>query len=444
MTRRSILTAATILLGCWGGLAAAGPAPKPNVLVIISDDHGWQDYGFMGHPRIATPALDQLAARSLTFHRGYSPVPLCRPSLASIATGLYPHQHGVTGNDPALPDQGVNSMGARGNPKYARYYETIINNFRSRPNFVRQLVSQGYRALETGKWWEGDPVKSAGFSHAMTRGEAQGSRHGDAGLEIGRQGLTPITRFLEESGSRPWLVWYAPMLPHTPHNPPAELLEKHLKFAPGEAVARYWACVEWFDQTCGELLAYLDEKQLRDNTIVLYTTDNGWIQDPGNANGCMPRSKLSPHEGGIRTPIMISWPGRIAPGTDRDHLATNLDLWPTLAALLEIPAPTGLPGINLTDSAAVAKRDAIFGEHYAHDIADVDAPTSSLRNRWIIDGWWKLIVPDPRHLPARQAELYDLRQDPWERRDLASAEAGRLAELRRKLDAWWTPPAAGR
>ena len=99
---------------CFVAVLGVIAAPlKPNVVFIISDDQAWGDYGFMGHPHIATPALDRLAAQSLVFERGYTPVPLCRPSLASIVTGLYPHQHGVTGNDPALPDPGVNIMAAR-------------------------------------------------------------------------------------------------------------------------------------------------------------------------------------------------------------------------------------------------------------------------------------------------------------------------------------------
>ena len=423
-------------------LSAADIAPQPNILVIISDDQAWQDYGFMGHPHIATPALDKLAAQSLTFQRGYSPVPLCRPSLASITTGLYPHQHGVTGNDPALPDKGVNAQTGRSNSKYARYYDTIIGNFRSRPNFVRDLTSRGYRSLETGKWWEGDPVKTAGFTQAMTVGTGKGDRHGGVGLEIGRQGLAPITRFIEQSGAQPWLVWYAPMLPHTPHNPPADLLAKYLKLAPSEPVARYWANVEWFDRTCGELLGYLDQKGLRVNTLVVYTTDNGWIQNPAKANSFAPRSKLSPYEGGSRTPLMISWPGHVTPRLDRDHLASNIDLWHTLAALLKTPTPKGLPGINLTDAAAVGRRTTIYGEQFAHNIADVDTPTRSLEHRWMIDGWSKLIVPDARNRPEAKPELYDLQADPWEKTDLAAAQPERLRELLKKLDVWWTPSAA--
>ncbi len=434
-----------VLLALLGVLSApaAAPASRPNVIVIISDDHGWADYGFMGHPHIATPALDQLAARSITFTRGYSPVPLCRPSLATIATGLYPHQHRVTGNDPALPDAGVNAQTGRANPKYARYYNTIIENFRSRPNFVRDLTARGYRSFETGKWWEGDPVQTAGFTAAMTVGTGKGDRHGGAGLEIGRQGLAPITQFIEQSGARPWLVWYAPLLPHAPHTPPADLLAKYLKLAPTEPIARYWACVEWFDRTCGELFSYLDQKGLRENTIVLYTTDNGWIQNPDQANRFAPRSKQSPYEGGHRTPIMISWPGHIAPRMDRTQVASNIDLWPTLAALLKTPAPTNLPGLNLTDPIALAKRTTIHGEALAHNIADVDDPTRSLQHRWIIQGWSKLIVPDPRNLPTAQTELYDLQSDPWEKNNLAPQQPDRVRELRQQLDAWWTPsPAA--
>lgn len=427
---------------CWfGPVPGTGAAPvKPNVVFIISDDQAWSDYGFMGHPHIATPALDRLVAQSLVFERGYTPVPLCRPSLASIVTGLYPHQHGVTGNDPTLPAPGVNATAARGDAKYARYYETIINNFARQPNLVRDLVSRGYMALQTGKWWEGDPMKTAGFTHAMTHGAAKGSRHGDAGLAIGREGLEPIYKFIEQAGDRPFFVWYAPMLPHAPHTPPDELLQKYLKIAPGEPVARYWACVEWFDRTCGELLAYLDRKGLRENTIIIYTTDNGWIQHPAKANQFAPRSKRSSYEGGVRTPILISWPGHVKPRRDKEHLASNLDLWPTLAALLKTPTPNGLPGLNLTDARAVARRTRIFGEQYAHNITDVDEPTRSLEHRWVIDGWWKLIVPDPQTQPGEAVGLYNLRDDPWERNDLAATESGRVKKLTQRLDREWKPP----
>lgn len=156
------------------------PPARPNVLLIISDDHGWADYGFMGHPQIRTPHLDRLADRSLVFTRGYSPVPLCRPSLASIATGLHPHRHGVTGNDPDLPDPKINAMAARGQAAYARYYDTIVGHFARHPDFIRDLSARGYCTFQTGKWWEGSPVKTAGFTHAMTTRPAASNTGGSS------------------------------------------------------------------------------------------------------------------------------------------------------------------------------------------------------------------------------------------------------------------------
>jgi arylsulfatase A-like enzyme len=431
------LMATAALIAGSGNTRATVPSSRPNIVFIISDDQAWGDYGFMGHPQIATPHLDRLAARSLTFRRGYTPVPLCRPSLSSIVTGLYPHQHGVTGNDPALPDAATRPQAGRTNPKYDRFYQTIVSHFAKCPNLVRDLTAGGYVSFQTGKWWEGDPVKTAGFSQAMTAGTGKADRHGGKGLEIGREGLKPIQDFIGQAGDKPFLIWYAPMLPHTPHTPPADLLEKYLKLAPSEPVARYWACVEWFDRTCGELLDDLARRGLRDNTIIVYACDNGWLQNPDKANAFAPRSKLSPYEGGVRTPIMISWPAKLKPRMDTEHLATTLDLWPTLAALLDTKTPADLPGVNLADEQAVTRRQRIFGEQYAHNIADVDQPARSLENRWMIDGWWKLIAPDPRNRPDAGPELYDLKNDPWEKTDLSAAQPERVKSLSKEMDQWW-------
>lgn len=438
-----IKTLGIILAAALGGgsmnLHATEKSARPNIVFIVSDDQAWGDYGFMGHPHLATPNLDKLAAQSLTFQRGYTPAPVCRPSLVSIVTGLYPHQHGVTGNDPELPDKGITTRVGRTMPKYARYYETIINNFAKCPNLVRDLTGRGYVALQTGKWWEGNPIKTAGFTHAMTVGTGKGDRHGGKGLEIGRQGLQPVKDFIEGAGDKPFLVWYAPLLPHDPHTPPADLLEKYQKVAPTKPVAAYWGNVEWFDRTCGELLDYLDKKGLRDNTIILYAADNGYIQSPTNANRFAPRSKLTPYEGGVRTPIMVSWPAKLKPRMDKDNLASTVDFWPTLAALLGTESPKDLPGINLADEKAVTKRRQIFGESSNHSIVDVDKPSRSLEHRWMVEGWWKVIDPDPRNRPGAKPELYDLKNDPWEKKDLADAQPERLAPLLQQLNQWWNP-----
>ncbi|RMF88767.1 MAG: sulfatase, partial [Planctomycetota bacterium] len=274
-------------------------ADRPNVLMIISDDQAWTDYSFMDHPVIRTPNLDRLAKEGVTYTRGYVPDSLCRPSLATMITGLYPHQHGITGNDPRLPDPNVRGMTGRRNPKYTRYYETLMHRIEEHPTLPRLLKQAGYVSFQSGKWWEGNH-RRGGFDEGMTHGDpARGGRHGDAGLTIGRQGLDPVIDFMDRAVAekKPFFVWYAPFMPHAPHTPPEELLAKYLPKAPTPAVARYWAMCEWFDQTCGELLDYLDTKGIAKDTLVVYVCDNGWIQDPDTPNRYAPRSKRSPYEG---------------------------------------------------------------------------------------------------------------------------------------------------
>jgi arylsulfatase A-like enzyme len=139
----------------------------------------------------------------------------------------------------------------------------------------------------------------------MTRGfPLPGGRHGDDGLEIGRQGMGPVTSFIDQAtaAKKPFFVWYAPFLPHTPHNPPERLFAKYkAKGITSDFIARYYAMVEWFDETCGQLLQHLDAKGLTETTLIVYVGDNGWIQRP-DAAGYAPRSKQSANEGGIRQP----------------------------------------------------------------------------------------------------------------------------------------------
>src|SRR5207249_3330745 len=117
------------------------------------------------------------------------------------------------------------------------------------PTLPRLLGEQGYLSLQTGKWWQGNYARG-GFTHGMTQGE----RHGDQGLDIGRKTMQPIYDFIEvaQRGEKPFFVWYAPMMPHEPHAPPQRLLDKYIEKTSSPSVARYWAMIEWFDETVGD------------------------------------------------------------------------------------------------------------------------------------------------------------------------------------------------
>ncbi|MBY0460068.1 MAG: sulfatase-like hydrolase/transferase, partial [Gemmataceae bacterium] len=169
----------------------AGAAP-PNVVLIVGDDQGWTDYGFMGHEHIQTPYLDKLARESIVFKRGYVPSSLCRASLATMITGLFPHQHQITSNDPPLP-KGTTAAQANKDAGYLKLREEMVKNFERSPSLPKLLEKEGYISLQVGKWWEGNACRCGGFTEGMTHGDpTKGGRHGDEGLKIGREGLKPV------------------------------------------------------------------------------------------------------------------------------------------------------------------------------------------------------------------------------------------------------------
>ena len=409
-----------LLAAVLASFAAAAAARPPNVVLIVSDDQAWTDYGFMGHADIRTPRLDQLAAEGALFTRGYVPSSLCRPSLAALITGLYAHRHKITGND---PPPGVD----RGE---------MLRHIRAVPTLPRLLAERGYRSFQAGKWWEGS-YEQGGFTHGMSHGDtARGGRHGDLGLRIGREGLLPIFDFLDDCGETPFFLWYAPMLPHSPHDPPQRLLEKYAVAGRSPHVARYYAMCEWFDETCGELLDGLESRGLAGDTLVVYVTDNGWIQDP-ESRDFAPRSKRSPYEGGVRTPIVLRWPGHIAPRRDERTPVSSIDLAPTILAACGCRPAAEMPGVDLLDAMNPAgTRNAVFGEIFTHDAVDLDSPAANLLFRWCVVGDWKLIVP---HDADRPAELFHVSDDPAEADDLADERPEVVQELRTALDLWWTP-----
>ena len=256
--------------------------------------------------------------------------------------------------------------------------------------------------------------------------------------------MQPIYDFIAESrkNEKPFFVWYAPMLPHTPHNPPERLFDKYKSLTPSPHVARYWAMCEFFDETCGQLLDHLEQQKLADNTIVIYVTDNGWIQAPDKPQYA-PKSKQSQYDGGLRTPILIRWPNKVAPKSI-DTPISSLDILPTVLDAVGMKRPADLPGLNLLDEMAVAKRDTIFGECFTHDSRDLQDPSASLRWRWLVRGNWKLIIPAKQNEPDGVVELYDLTSDPQETKNLAESQSDRIAALRQSLDDWWSGVRADR
>ncbi|TQO37493.1 putative sulfatase [Arenibacter algicola] len=408
----------------------------PNIVFILSDDQAWTDYGFMGHDHIKTPNLDKLASESRTFTHGYVPTSLCSPSLASIITGVYPRHHMVLGNDRVLPGDDKKGKPAWTLPWRDKNYVPVIENFKKLNTLPKMLKQKGYLSFQTGKWWIGN-YSNGGFDYGMTHGDPErGGRHGDYGLEIGRKGMDTLYNYIDLAleKKKPFFMWYAPFLPHSPHNPPDSLLQKYLTKAPTEYVAKYWAMCEWFDITCGELMDYIEKKGQTENTLFVYVCDNGWVQNE-NDGAYNPISKQSPYDYGLRTPIMYKWKGKITPKLDTLSLTSSLDMVPTVLALLGMDRPEELDGINVLDETEIKNREAVYGEIYNHDFNTIE---DGLKYRMVMTNPYKLIVPDPKNRPNEKIQLYDIFKDPFEKVDLAGERPKVVDDLMKKIETSWS------
>lgn len=470
----------TWVLGlCFAGITAAeedefveAVEPSPNIVMLIADDQQYSDFGFMGNPRVQTPNLDELARGSAIYTDAYVPSSICRPSLVTLLTGLYPHQHGVHFNHPPPGFAKLTKSLEIGKSEFDQLRQQAIPLVRTRPTLPRLLATHGYRCFQTGKYWEGH-WKHAGFTEGMTIAQPSGGLYGDKqlaggdwvahgngdhGLAIGRETMEPIATFLDDVQHDPFFLWYAPFLPHTPHDSP----EKYKRAVAANPDVKsheipYFAAIMQFDETVGRLMQMIERRGLKDNTLFIFVSDNGWAPDPMRFRKSMNEwshtrsSKRSPFEPGLRTPILIRWVGRTK-AARHSALVNTIDLMPTLLDAAGVKdRPAGLPGISLWPSAigqrSLSHERAIFGEIYPGDATTIGAPERDLAYRWVRKGRYKLIVPhshgtqSPWNKYVEGPALFDLVRDPHERKNLI-LDRGLdrvIKSLTEIMDGWWSP-----
>jgi arylsulfatase A-like enzyme len=324
-------------------LTAALPsadASGPNIIVIFCDDLGYGDLGCYGSTKNRTPHVDQLSRDGMMFTDFYSSSPVCTPSRASLMTGCYPRRVGMhedfTGHWVLIP------RSRRGlNPKELTVAEV--------------LKSKGYVTACVGKWHLGDQPQHLPTEHGFDyyfgipySNDMQSARRGDPPLPLVKQAAvieapadqTTLTRryteqvisFIENNQATPFFVY----LPHTfPHLPLFASPDFHGKSANG----RYGDAIEEIDWSTGQILDCLDRLELTENTLVIFTSDNGSNGRNGGSNQPLSGAKGSTMEGGMRVPMIARWPGRIAAGSTCRELATTMDLLPTFCSLTGAPLP---------------------------------------------------------------------------------------------------------
>ncbi len=447
---------------------------RPNVVLIISDDQTYRDFGFMGNVEVHTPNLDTLARQSARYVNGYVPSSVCRPSLVSILTGLYPHQHKVHFNHPPPGFAKLTKSVNIDKTQFDALREKPTKFVRNVPTLPRELAKAGYRCFQTGKYWEGH-FRNAGFTEGMTTaqpstqdgitpakygdkqlpsGDIVAHGNGDHGLSIGRETMQPIQRFMDDCGEQPFFLWYAPFLPHAPHDSPQEYYDLLADRDIAKHKLPYYASIAQFDRTVGDLMSMLAERQLMKNTIVVFVVDNGWTPDVNRFVkqrrewDHTPESKRAPFEDGLRTPILIRWDRHVQPARHTE-LVSSIDIMPSCLAACGIKLPDGLLGQNLMPSATgESKLDsgrAVFGGIYPGDASKLGAPSQDIAYRWVRQHDLKLIVPHKQRGKAAwkglvtAPALFNVRKDPREQNDLARQSASDAKRLQKLLDQWWLP-----
>jgi arylsulfatase A-like enzyme len=329
---------------------------KPNILLILSDDHGYGDASAYGGPNIRTPAIDRIAAEGARFTRFYANSPVCSPSRAALLTGCHPDRVGVPG---VIRTHAENSYG---------YFDPAATTL------PQMLGRGGYHSTIIGKWHlglepENHPCERGfdafrGFLGDMMDDYWTHLRHGNNYMRHGKQTVDPqghatdlftdwAIEVLREQGQRgtPFFLFLAYNAPHTPIQPPDEWFERVRKREPGISGkrARYVAMVEHMDAGIGRVLDALDGTGLAENTLVIYVSDNGGQVDAGACNGNLRGAKQEMFEGGIRVPCCVRWPGHVEPGLESAAPAMLMDLYPTLCRVAGVDVGHNIDGQPVPD-----------------------------------------------------------------------------------------------
>jgi len=415
-------------------LIARSQNPKPNIIVIVSDDAGYADFGCYGNKVVKTPNIDKLAASGIRFTSGYVSASVCGPSRAGLMTGRYQQRFGYEVNN--VPKAMDPTVGLQGEDMGLPLSQLTMADYMKRAGYVNMAV---------GKWHLG----IADRYHPLERGFDEfygflgGSRHyfqdvrdysrkdnavrrnhvKEADFNYTTDGFTDAAiDFIDRNKKNKFFVYLAYNAVHTPLQAKEQDMEDYadIKDKKGRTFA---GMIKSLDDNVGKLLAYLEQNNLRENTLIFFINDNGGSYVTPANNGVLSGVKSTNYEGGIRVPFMVSWPAVLPQGQTYDLPVISFDILATMLAVTGVSErkSTPLDGVNLLPYLTGKK------EGRPHQtLCWRENITAAIR-----DGDWKLI-----RFPDKPAELYNLAEDISETNDLAAKEPEKVKELYGKLWSW--------
>jgi arylsulfatase A-like enzyme len=416
--------------------ASAQTAPKPNVIIIITDDQGYGEIAAHGNPVIKTPSLDKLHSESVRL-TNFHVDPTCSPTRAALMTGRYSTRTGV--------------------------WHTINGRSLMRPielTLAETFKSNGYATAMIGKWHLGDNYpfrpQDQGFEHSIHHlggGIGNGADYwendyfDDTYLTNGEwkkyEGyctdvwFREATRYVEEKRDKPFFLYLATNAPHSPHNVPDAYAKPYRDAGMPDELAKYYGMITNIDENLGRFREKLTELGLAENTLLIFMTDNGtsagYVDEKAKFpyfNAGMRGWKGSAWDGGHRVPCFWHWPnGKLTGGRDVTELSAHIDVLPTLVNLLELKKPEGpaLDGIHLTQPLHGVVEE-IRGDRtlFVH-----------VQRQFVPPKWTNSAVMTQRWRLVDGKQLYDIQADPGQKTDIAADQPKVVEKLRSDYETWW-------
>lgn len=406
-------------------------ASPPNVLVILVDDLGYGDLSSYGAEDLKSPHIDKLIQRGMKFTNFYANCPVCSPTRAALLTGHYQDLVGVPGVIRTHPE---NSWGY-----FLPSARTLANQFQQ----------AGYQTAIIGKWHLGleSPNRPndrgfelfRGFLGDMMDDYYHHRRHNVNYMRLNQKTIEPsghatdlftdwTVDYLKQqaSSNKPFFLYLAYNAPHTPIQPPEEWVKKvkdrEVDISPKRA--KLVALIEHVDSGIGKVIQTLDESRLSENTIIVFSSDNGGQLNVGADNGQLRDGKQSVYEGGLKVPTGIVWKNRIAPQSQTDFMAMSMDLFPTLCEACGIAVPANLDGVSFLTTLK-GKPQPPLRKHWFFRRREGGNRYGGKTIEAIRSGDWKLL----QNSPFAPLELYNLKADPLETNNLANSNRKKFNQL---------------
>lgn len=424
-----------------GALNAAAPV-KTNLVLILADDFGIRDLGCYGNEYFSTPNIDRLASQGARFTDAYAACPVCSPTRASIMTGRYPVRTGVTDWIAGRPSHEKGPIVTPRTATELKLEETTI---------AEALKPAGYKSASVGKWHLGGagfaPTdqgfdRNIGGTHSGSPPQSKTPYFGPWDLpnlkgapgEFLTESLTRAAcGFIEQNRDQPFLLYLPHYTVHIPLNARESEIARHKEKANGRYNPVYAAMVESLDASVGSVLDAIERSGAADRTLVAFFSDNGGLRYEGGgktlvtSNAPYRAGKGHLYEGGIREPLIMRLPGVIKPGSVVSTPVSSVDFFPTFCELAGVK-PGRVDGVSLMPLLKGGRlKDRPLFWHYPHYSNQGGEPGSAIRERE-----WKLI----RFYDKPRQELFNLRDDPGETRNLIHRESARARKLASRLDAW--------